>query len=213
MLQTPVSPPSFVNNAPTKVCGIMLTRMTGRVPMSICGILSCRIPHSMLTGKSGPATNIQTFPGFMPLSFNTFSIARVGTLSTPTNCCTLMNLPAINPRPYCPQQAIIFAREPTMHAIPVPGQNPTEPSICPCAPSTTPANKYTALPGTIGHINIPKPMINTIPETTANSMSAFSKLSFSHEKKTNVNLEPTINTTNSSPRRITFVKILTQFHV
>mmetsp|Transcript_38546 Transcript_38546/g.71357 ORF Transcript_38546/g.71357 Transcript_38546/m.71357 type:complete len:222 (+) Transcript_38546:372-1037(+) len=73
----------------------------GRVPSSICGQLSRRMPVSTEVGQSGPPQRIATFSIVKPLFFRIFSIARMFVVCTPTNCCTYRDLPNSSPIPFC----------------------------------------------------------------------------------------------------------------
>jgi len=45
---------------------MILTKITGVVPSSICGMFSFKMPQRTLVGKSGPATRMQTLPKANP---------------------------------------------------------------------------------------------------------------------------------------------------
>mmetsp|Transcript_45622 Transcript_45622/g.97828 ORF Transcript_45622/g.97828 Transcript_45622/m.97828 type:complete len:270 (-) Transcript_45622:247-1056(-) len=117
---------SLVKRAPTRVWGAILAMKTGRVPRIICGMLSFRMPQVTLVGQSGPPTKIATFPGCIPRWFSTYSMARVGTVSTPIIFCTLTLLPSTKPMPYWPQHATNFATRPSKEARMTPHQKPIE---------------------------------------------------------------------------------------
>eukprot|EP00434_Breviolum_minutum_P041407 symbB.v1.2.036831.t1/scaffold5292.1/size28769/4 len=104
----------------------MLTRITGKVPSNMAGTFNLKMPQSTLVGQSGPATRIATLSIFNPLCFKICSMARVGTLSTPTNCWTFTDFPMAYPMEYCSVHAIILASEDTITADTIPKAKPTE---------------------------------------------------------------------------------------
>mmetsp|Transcript_5214 Transcript_5214/g.12562 ORF Transcript_5214/g.12562 Transcript_5214/m.12562 type:complete len:420 (+) Transcript_5214:498-1757(+) len=202
---------SFVSNAPMSVCGQMLATNTGKVPSSICGMLTLRMPQLTLVGQSGPPTRIATFPGFRPLFLMIISIALVGTLSTPIIFCIWTDLPAAYPIPYWPTQANNFAHSPSIHATQTPRAKPMEPSRCDCFPMTMPANMYTAEPGTGGNKNMQIPMTKTKPTTMPKSTVSSSV--FSQENKMKVSLEPMLRMNANSPSKFTLKSTRHKFQV
>mmetsp|Transcript_68430 Transcript_68430/g.150455 ORF Transcript_68430/g.150455 Transcript_68430/m.150455 type:complete len:250 (+) Transcript_68430:328-1077(+) len=114
---------------------------------------------------------------------------------------------------YCPTHAICLATELTTIAAATPTMKPGRSGSCDCAPKTTPAKRYTALPGTMGHRNMPRPMTKIYPQRTQKLMLAAPRTAFNQEKKTYVAFMPSRRATNNSPRRSTFDKMLHQFQV
>ena len=58
--------PSHWHPAGMGTWGMILTKITGVVPRSICGMFSFKMPQRTLVGKSGPATRMQTLPKANP---------------------------------------------------------------------------------------------------------------------------------------------------
>mmetsp|Transcript_20053 Transcript_20053/g.62372 ORF Transcript_20053/g.62372 Transcript_20053/m.62372 type:complete len:406 (-) Transcript_20053:553-1770(-) len=201
------SPPSDLRSwkPPATVTAKMLSSC-GELPSRIEKRGSRRMPHATHTGQSGPPTRMHSLPADQPGSARMCRIARIVSVLYPTNERTATESPIRSPITTCctADVSILSVKEMAVESR-MPGQNEVKRGM------RNEPSRYTAGPGTGGHMKRAKPAAKKAAHTTPSPRRARSSVWMSHELSTLSSLpKPTFITITTTPNHTTLLS--TELH-